>query len=61
MLKKEFLEELQNDEELQQLRKQVYDITGNLGDICFRVGRITLDEWKEQLRQIIKEHDTTQS
>lgn len=57
MLKREFLEIMENDEELQQLRKQVYDITGNLGDICFRAGRITLEQWKEQLRQTIKEHD----
>lgn len=54
MLKKEFIEMMKNDEELQELRKKIYAITGNLNDICFRCGHgcsQTLEEWKESLRE----------
>ncbi len=46
MLKKEFLEDMKSDAELQRLRKKVYSITGNLSDISFCVGKYTLEEWK---------------
>lgn len=59
MLKKEFLEKMKNDKELQELRKKVFAITGNRKDITYFYGRITLEEWKEQLRQIVKEHEAT--
>lgn len=61
MLKRGFLERMQKDEELQELRRKVYAITGKREDIAFCAGRYTLEEWKEQLRQIVKEHNTTQS
>lgn len=62
MLKKEFIEIMKTDQELQQLMQQVYAITGQLKDISFKVGtNQTYEEWKEQLRQIVRENDTTQS
>ncbi len=60
MLKKEFIEQMKNDEELQQLRKKVYEITGKLQDISFCIGaNYTYEEWKEKLRKIIKENEAT--
>lgn len=60
MLKKEFVEMMKNDKELQELRRRVYAITGQLKDISFRIGaNYTYEEWKEQLRKIIENHDTT--
>ena len=60
MLKKEFIEMMKNDEELQQLIRQVYAITGQLKDISFRIGaNYTYEEWKEQLREIIRAHEAT--
>ncbi|MBO5070798.1 MAG: hypothetical protein J6C37_10640 [Roseburia sp.] len=60
MLKKEFIEMMKNDEELQELKKQVYAITGNLADISFRIGaKYTYEEWKEQLREIVRKHEAT--
>ena len=54
MVSKEFIEKCKNDEELQDLRKQVYAITGELSDIAFHInGPYTLEEWKEHLREII--------
>lgn len=61
MLKREFLEQMQKDEELQMLRKKVFDITGQRKDIVYIAGRYSIEEFKERLRDIIKEHDTTQS
>ena len=62
MLKKEFVEMMKNDKELQELRQKVYAITGRRRDIAFCIGaNYTYEEWKEQLRQIIRENDTTQS
>ena len=58
MLKKEFVDMMKNDEELQELIRKVYAITGQLKDISFRIGaNYTYEEWKEQLRRIIKEHE----
>ena len=60
MLKKEFVEMMKKDEELQELRRKVYAITGQLKDISFRIGaNYTYEEWKNQLRKIVKEHETT--
>ena len=56
MLNKVFWKMMKNDKELQELRKQVYAITGRLEDISFRVGaNYTYEEWKEQFRKIIRE------
>ena len=38
MLKKEFVDMMRNDEELQELRRKVYSITGQLKDISFCIG-----------------------
>lgn len=60
MLKQEFVEMMKNDEELQELRRKVYAITGQLKDISFRIGaNYTYEEWKNQLRKIVEEHETT--
>lgn len=59
MLKREFLERMKADEELQELRKKVFAITGNRKDITFFYGKITLEEWKEQLREIVRQHEAT--
>lgn len=57
MLKKEFVEMMKNDEELQELRRKVYAITGQLKDISFHIGaNYTYEEWKEQLRKFVEEH-----
>lgn len=61
MLKKEFVDMMRNDEELQELRRKVYSITGQLKDISFRIGaNYTYEEWKEQLRRIVEEHEKSQ-
>ena len=45
MVSKEFIEKFKNDEELQDLRRQVYAITGQLKDIAFCInGPYTLEE-----------------
>nr|DAV63966.1 MAG TPA: hypothetical protein [Caudoviricetes sp.] len=60
MIKREFVGMMKDDEELQELRRKVYSITGQLEDISFRIGaNYTYEEWKEKLRKIVKEHDTT--
>ena len=60
MLKKEFVDMMKDDEELQELRRKVYSITGQIEDISFRIGaNYNYEEWKEKLRKIVKEHDTT--
>ena len=60
MLKKEFVDMMRNDEELQELRRKVYSITGQLKNISFCIGaKYTYEEWKEQLRKIVEEHETT--
>ena len=60
MLSEELKNRMRNDAELQELRRQVYAITGQLKDISFCIGgKHTLEEWKEQLKKIVKEHDTT--
>lgn len=60
MLKKEFIEMMKQDEELRVLKKKVYAITGQLKDISFPIGaNCTYEEWKEQLREIVREHETT--
>lgn len=58
MLSDEFIDMMKNDAELQQLRRQVYANTGQLKDISFCSGAsYTYDEWKEQLRKIVKNHE----
>ena len=60
MLKKEFVDMMRDDEELQELRRKVYSVTGQLKDISFRIAaNYTYEEWKEQLRKIVEEHETT--
>ena len=61
MLKKSFLKQLQNDEELQMLRKKVFEITGQRKDIVYIAGKYSIEEFKERLREIVKNNDTTQS
>ena len=57
MMKEEFKNRMRNDEELQELRRKVYSITGQLKDISFCLGgKYTLEEWKEHLRKIVEEH-----
>ena len=61
MLKKEFVEMMRNDEELQALRRKVYAITGQRKDISFRIGaNYTYDEWKDQLRKFVEEHEAAE-
>lgn len=60
MLKKEFVEMMKNDEELHELRQKVLAITGKRKDIAFCIGaNYTYEEWKEQLREIIRKHEAT--
>lgn len=59
MLKKEFIEKMKNDSELQELKEKVIAITGKKQDVCFVIGAsYTYEEWKENLKKIIEEHDT---
>ena len=51
------MEKMQKDEELQELRRKVFSITGKRKDIAFCAGKYTLEEWKEQLREIIRAHE----
>ncbi len=47
MIKREFVGMMKDDEELQELRRKVYSITGQLEDISFRIGaNYTYEEWK---------------
>lgn len=58
MLKKEFIEQMKNDEELKELSRKVLAITGNHEDIVFHIGApYTYEEWKEGLRKIVREHE----
>ena len=60
MLKKEFVEMMKNDTELQELRCKVLAITGKRKDIAFCIGaNYTYEEWKEQLREIVRQHEAT--
>jgi len=59
MLKKEFIDKMRNDEELQELRKKVFAITGKRKDIAFCAGKYTMEEWKNHLREIIRNNETT--
>jgi hypothetical protein len=60
MLSEEYKNKMRNDAELQELRKKVYALTGQLEDISFCIGgSYTLEEWKEHLKEIVKKHDTT--
>lgn len=60
MLKKEFIEMMKNDKELQELKRQVIAITGSRKDVVFHIGaNYTYEEWKEQLRRIVNNRDTT--
>lgn len=60
MLKKEFIEMMKNDEDLKELKRQVIAITGSRKNVVFHIGaNYTYEEWKEQLRKIVDEHDTT--
>ena len=60
MVSEEFKKKVEEDKELQELRRQVYSITGQLDDICFKVGgSYTLEEWKEHLREIVENQEET--
>lgn len=51
---------MKNDEELRELRRKVLAITGKRKDIAFGIGaNYTYEEWKEQLREIIRQHEAT--
>ena len=59
MLKKEFIEMMKQDEELKELKKKVIEITGKRESVVFHIGaNYTYEEWKEQLRKIVRKHDT---
>ena len=58
MLKQEFLERMKNDPELHELRQKVMELTGNREAAVFHIGApYTYEEWKEQLRKIIREYE----
>lgn len=61
MVNKELAEKMRSDEELQELRRQVYKITGRLEDVSFCLGgQYTPDEWKEHLREIVRKQKQNQ-
>ncbi|OUQ12938.1 hypothetical protein B5E84_18295 [Lachnoclostridium sp. An14] len=58
MLKPEFIEMMRNDKELQELKRRVIELTGSREPTVFRIGaNYTYEDWKEQLRRIIKDHE----
>ncbi len=49
---------MKNDPELHELRRKVIELTGSREAAVFRIGAsYTYEEWKEQLRKIIREYE----
>ena len=62
MLKKEFIEKMKNDEELQELRKKVLSFSEKMGDAAYIIGKDkSYEDYKERLKKMIKEHDEATS
>ena len=62
MFKKEFIEKMKNDEELQELRKKVLSFSEKMGDAAYIIGKDkSYEENKERLKKMIKEHDEATS
>ncbi len=60
MFKKEFIEKMKNDEELQELRRKVLSFSEKMGDAAFLIGKDkSYKEYKERLRRMVKEHEST--
>lgn len=60
MMKEEITNKMRNDVELQELKRKAYAITGQLKDISFCLGgKYNIEEWKENLRKIVEEHEKT--
>ena len=60
MFKKEFVEKMKNDEELQELRRKVLSFSEKMGDAAYIIGKDKSDEdYKERLRRMVKEHEAT--
>jgi len=58
MLSKELIERMKNDKELEELRKRVFEITGNRKDITFILGKYSYEDWKANMKRIIKEYES---
>ncbi|MEQ2564552.1 hypothetical protein WMO41_15500 [Ventrimonas sp. CLA-AP-H27] len=51
---------MKNDDELHELKRKVIAITGSRASVVFKIGaNYTYEEWKDQLRKIVEEHETT--
>ncbi len=49
-----------NDAELQELKKKVLSFSEKLGDADYLMGKDkSYEEYKERLRKMVKEHETT--
>ena len=60
MFKKEFVEKMKNDGELQELRRKVLSYSEKMGDAAFLVGKDkSYEDYKERLRRMIKEQEAT--
>ena len=60
MLKKEFIEKMRNDEELQELRRKVLSFSEKMGDAAYIIGKDkSYEDYKERLRRMVKEHEAT--
>lgn len=60
MLKKEFIEKMRNDEELQELRRKVLSFSEKMGDAAYIIGKDkSYEDYKERLRKMIREHEAT--
>ena len=60
MLKKEFIEKMKNDVELQELRKKVLSFSEKMGDAAYIIGKDkSYEDYKERLRKMVKEQEAT--
>ena len=52
MFKKEFIEKMKNDEELQELRKKVLSFSEKMGDAAYIIGKDkSYEDYKERLKK----------
>lgn len=59
MVSEKLAERIKNDEEAQELRRRVIEITGRMGDASFVLGKDTFESWKERLKKIVEENEAS--
>ena len=60
MFKKECIEKMKHDAELQELQKKVLSFSEKMGDAAYLIGKDkSYEDYKERLRKMVKEHEAT--